>query len=146
MPQEERIADPRLVNPVSCAFLGDSVYELLVREEILSRHTSLPPGKLHNYAVQMVRASAQARAFHVVEPMLTGEELAAYKRGRNASAVTPPKHTDAMVYRTATGFEALLGDLYLRGKKDRIRELFRAILDAADEQTEEKAQGVSHVE
>ncbi len=137
MPQEGRFADPRLVNPVTCAFLGDSVYELLVREEIICRHTSLPPGKLHNLAVRMVCATAQAQAFHDIEQLLTDEEMTAYRRGRNLSSVTPPKHTDAFVYRTATGFEAMLGELHLRGRDDRIRELFDEILRAADERAQE---------
>jgi len=146
MSNDGRIADPRLVNPVTCAFLGDSIYELLVREEILCRHQSLPPGKLHNLAVKMVCATAQAQALHDIEPLLTEQELTAYRRGRNVSSVTPPKHTDVAIYRTATGFEALLGDLHLRGRDDRIRELFSEILRASDERASDQTGEEHHEE
>ena len=121
--------DLRLVNPTTFAFVGDSVYELLVREEIIHRHTSLSAGKLHTFTVKMVCATAPVRAYHAIENILTDEEVTAFKRGRNASGVTPPKHTEAADYRIATGLEALFGWLYLSGKSKRIRELFSVILE-----------------
>jgi len=123
--------DLRRVNPVTFAFLGDSVYELLAREEMIRRHTSLSPGKLHRLTVELVCATAQARAFEAIEPLLTEEERAVCRRGRNTTAVTPPKHTDAADYRAATGLEALFGWLYLNGETQRIRLLFDTILSEA---------------
>ena len=120
--------DLRLINPVTFAFLGDSVYELLVREEIIRRYTSLSAGKLHTFTVNLVCATAQVRAYHAIEPFLTEEEKQVFRRGRNTTAVTPPRHTDAGDYRIATGLEALFGWLYLEGRTDRLRELFSVIL------------------
>ncbi len=121
--------DLRLINPLTLAFVGDGVYEMLVREEIVSRYTSLSANKLHTLAVEMVRATAQARGFGIIEPALTEAELTVFKRGRNANGVTPPRHTSAAEYRTATGLEALFGWLYLGGDQQRIRTLFKMILD-----------------
>lgn len=120
--------DLRLINPVTFAFLGDSVYEILVREEIVRRYTSLSAGKLHAFTVKLVCATAQVRAYHAIESLLTEEEAQMFRRGRNTTAVTPPRHTDAADYRIATGVEALFGWLYLAGKTERLRELFSAVL------------------
>ena len=125
----EKLPDLRLINPLTLAFVGDGVYEMLVREEIVNRYTSLSANKLHTLAVEMVRATAQARGFAVIEPVLTEAELTVFKRGRNSNGVTPPRHTSAADYRTATGLEALFGWLYLGGDQQRIRALFKMILD-----------------
>ncbi len=125
----ENMPDLRLINPLTLAFVGDGVYEMLVREEIVSRYTSLSANKLHTLAVEMVRATAQARGFAVIAPALTEAEMVVFKRGRNANGVTPPRHTSAAEYRTATGLEALFGWLYLGGNQQRIRALFKMILD-----------------
>lgn len=122
--------DLRLVNPLTFAFLGDGVYEMLVREEIIRRYTSLSAGKLHRYTVQMVCAGAQFAAFATISPLLSEEELGMFKRGRNSTGVTPPKGASAAEYRTATGLETLFGWLYLKGETERIRTLFAAILAA----------------
>lgn len=121
------------MNPATLAFIGDGVYELLVREEILRRYTSLPARKLHAFTVRYVCATAQAAAYAVLEPLLTEEEAAVFRRGRNATGVTPPKHTDAADYRTATGVEALFGWLYLSGEEERLRTLFSAIFEKVGE-------------
>ncbi|MFV0498263.1 MAG: Mini-ribonuclease 3 [Candidatus Fimivivens sp.] len=125
----ENAPDLRLINPLTLAFVGDGVYEMLVREEIVNRYTSLSAKKLHTLAVEMVRATAQARGFNVISPALTEAEMTVFKRGRNANGVTPPRHTSAGEYRAATGLEALFGWLYLGGNQQRIRTLFKMILD-----------------
>lgn len=125
----EKMPDLRLINPLTLAFVGDGVYEMLVREEIVNRYTSLSANKLHTLAVEMVRATAQARGFAIIAPVLTETEMVVFKRGRNANGVTPPKHTSAGEYRTATGLEALFGWLYLGGNQERIGALFKMILD-----------------
>lgn len=129
MLNSENMPDLRLINPLTFAFVGDGVYEMLVREEIVRRHTSLSANKLHTLAVELVRATAQARGFAVIEPALTEAERGIFKRGRNANGVTPPRHTSAADYRTATGLEALFGWLYLDGNQERLRALFKMILD-----------------
>ena len=128
MLQANNLPDLRLVNPMTLAFIGDGVYELLVREEVVRRYTSLSADRLHRRTVGMVRASAQAAAFRAIEPLLSEAELAVYKRGRNANGVTPPKHSSAVEYRIATGLEALFGWLYLAGENRRLQELFEAVL------------------
>lgn len=129
MLNSENTPDLRLINPLTFAFVGDGVYEMLVREEIVRRYTSLSANRLHTLAVEMVRATAQARGFAVIEPALTEAERAIFKRGRNANGVTPPRHTSAAEYRTATGLEALFGWLYLGGNQQRLQALFKMILD-----------------
>lgn len=118
--------DIRLYSPQALAFLGDAVYEILVRERIVHRAT-MPVNKLHLQAVEQVRASYQSKAYAVVEPVLTEEELAALKRGRNISSIKPPKNGTMQDYRRATGLECLFGYLYLKGEIQRINELFLMI-------------------
>lgn len=118
--------DIRLYSPQALAFLGDAVYEILVRERIVHR-ANMPVNKLHLQAVEQVRASYQSKAYAVVEPVLTEEELAALRRGRNISSIKPPKNGTMQDYRRATGLECLFGYLYLKGKIQRINELFLMI-------------------
>jgi len=121
--------DLRLINPLTLAFVGDGVYEMLAREQVVRKFTSLSAKKLHSLTVEMVRATAQCEGFEKIEPILTEQEMNVFKRGRNANGVTAPKHTHISIYRVATGVEALFGWLYLSGQSDRIRELFEIILD-----------------
>ena len=118
--------DNRLYSPQALAFLGDAVYEILVRERIVHR-ANMPVNKLHLQAVEQVRASYQSKAYAVVEPVLTEEELAALRRGRNISSIKPPKNGTMQDYRRATGLECLFGYLYLKGEIQRINELFLMI-------------------
>ena len=118
--------DIRLYSPQALAFLGEAVYEILVRERIVHR-ANMPVNKLHLQAVEQVRASYQSKAYAVVEPVLTEEELAALKRGRNISSIKPPKNGTMQDYRRATGLECLFGYLYLKGEIQRINELFLMI-------------------
>ena len=129
MLQAKDSLDLRLLNPMTLAFVGDGVYEMLAREEIVRRHISLSADRLHRRTVELVRASAQAAGFLAIEPLLTETELAVFKRGRNANGVTHPKNSSAAEYRAATGLEALFGWLYLSGENERLRALFQKILD-----------------
>ncbi|MBR5485942.1 MAG: ribonuclease III [Oscillospiraceae bacterium] len=115
--------NPKLLSPLTLAFIGDGVYELLVRERLVAGG-SMPVGKLHSLAVQQVRASCQSKAYFIIENQLTEEELSVMKRGRNASGVHPPKNSDPAEYRRATGLEALFGFLYLKGEISRLNSLF----------------------
>ena len=116
------------LNGLSLAFIGDAVYEIMVREHLLE-HGSLQVGKLHKMAVEYVRASYQAKVFDFLEPIVDEEERGILHRGRNASATHIPKGANAIEYRKATGVESLFGWLYLENKSDRIREIFQIILD-----------------
>lgn len=128
--------DPRLLSPLALAFLGDGVYELLAREHLLSQGNA-PVGRLHSRTVELVSAGAQSAAYERIAPLLTSEEAAIYRRGRNANSTRCPKHTDPAVYRRATGVEALFGWLYLSGRVERMNQLFRSILESREEEREE---------
>lgn len=122
---------PKLLSSLNLAFVGDGVYELLVRQH-LAEFGSMPMGKLHRMAVAMVCAEAQSAAVQLLLPLLTQEEEAVYKRGRNSSSAGVPRHSDPAHYRRATGVEALFGWLYLAGQTERINELFAAIVADTD--------------
>lgn len=105
------------------AYIGDAVNELYAREELL-RRGNFQPGRLAKMAKAFVTCEAQSDAVERILPQLTEEEEAVYRRGRNAKTKNTPSHGELIQYRRATGFEALLGYLYLAGKDDRARELF----------------------
>ena len=117
--------DPQMLSALDLAFVGDGVYGLLVRE-MLARDGSRPVGELHRMAVAYVNATAQAAAYDRIAPLLTEQEQAVYRRGRNGGA-HPPKNANPGDYAKATGLEALFGYLYLNGAQERVRELFEAI-------------------
>ena len=121
--------DPKLLSPGTLAFLGDAVYELFVRQQLVET-ANMPVNKLHLLAVEKARASFQSNAYSIIEPQLTEEEQTIWKRGRNANGVKAPKHADPVEYRRATGLETLFGYLFLQGKMDRLEELFQMILSA----------------
>ena len=121
-------AQARQYSPLALAFLGDSVYEILVREYLV-REANRPAAKLHEQKIQLVCAAFQAQAIDRLIPLLTEEEMAVYKRGRNANN-TVPRHTSAQDYHKAAGLEALFGYLHLLGERARLEELFAAIFPA----------------
>lgn len=114
--------DPSQYSPLALAYLGDAVYELIVRERVLAEGNR-QVNKLHKESTKYVNAAAQAELIMRIEDKLTDEEKAIYKRGRNANAHAAPKNQDVIAYRKSTGFEALIGWLYLRNDMDRIMEL-----------------------
>ncbi|MBR4626722.1 MAG: ribonuclease III [Ruminococcus sp.] len=122
-------------SPLSLAFLGDSVYDTLVREYLL-RQANMPVAKLHSAKIRLVCAEYQSAAYDILAEKLTEHELAVLKRGRNATGNTVPKHAEAVQYRRATAIESLFGYLFLTGQNERIYELFGVMTsaggDAAD--------------
>mgnify|MGYP003302280263 CR=1 FL=1 len=120
-PLEESKA--RMYSPLTLAFLGDSVYSLLVRN-MLSMQENKPTGKLHKESVKYVNAAFQAQMIKELLPALSENEVAVFKRGRNAHSGHAPKNQAAGDYRYATGLEALYGYLYLCGESNRIKEIF----------------------
>lgn len=123
---ENIIKNPRLLAPLVLAYIGDSVYEVFVRNKIILKHPDMPAGKLHKQSIKFVSAKAQAAGMLGIEAMLTDEEIAIYKRGRNAKSATVPKNADVTEYRQATGFEALIGYLYLCHQNERLHEVMEA--------------------
>jgi ribonuclease-3 family protein len=123
--------DLRELSPLSLAFVGDSVLELLVRRRLVA-HTRLHPGALNAEKVKYVSARAQFREEKLLEPYLTEQEVEIFKRGRNASKASVAKHASPQEYRASTGFECLLGWLYLAGQEARIEELFELLWEKFD--------------
>ena len=118
--------DIREHSPLALAFVGTRDLVLLVRSREVER-TRLQPGRLHGGAVKFVSAKGQFEALQFLEPLLTEEERDLVRRGHNASKASVSKHATPEEYRASTGFECLLGYLYLTGRNDRIEELFDAI-------------------
>lgn len=112
--------EARRLNPLQLALIGDGVYEIYIRNFILSNNTELSAHKMHVKAIGYVKAKSQSAIMHNIEDALTEDELYIYKRGRNTKSATVPKNADVIDYRNATGFEALLGYLYLIGNKERL--------------------------
>ena len=112
-----------LMNPVVLAFVGDAVYTLLVRTE-LAVNSAAKANELNKRAAEIVSAHGQSGALERMLPLLTEEEDAVYRRGRNAKKTTRSKNATVSDYVRSTGFEALLGYLYLTGQTERIQELF----------------------
>lgn len=117
-------AEARAYSPLALAFVGDGVYETFIRTKLLLK-ANTSANKLHKEAVSFVRAEAQSLAAKALLPSLTEEEEAVLKRGRNAHSATAPKHANITDYRYATGFEALLGYLYLTAQEDRLQVIMQ---------------------
>jgi ribonuclease-3 family protein len=119
--------EARLYSPVTLAYVGDAVYEVLVRD-YLTHERSVPTNILNKTARRFVSASAQSRIFDEICKTLTDEEMYYYRRGRNTKASTVPKNADVIEYRKATGVEAVFGYLYITGRIGRIKEIFCEII------------------
>ena len=109
-------------SPLALAYIGDGVYEIFIRTYVMNKGNR-PVNKMHKASRELVRASSQAKLYFLIEGMLTEEEDAVLRRGRNAKSVSIPKNGNVTEYRHATGLEALIGYLYIEGKVDRIKEL-----------------------
>ncbi len=116
---------PNLYPALVLAYIGDAVYEVYVRSRIICEHSTLPPHKLHIESTKHVKAHAQSNSIKVIEPLLSEEEMAVYKRGRNAKSATVPKNADVSDYRRSTGLEALFGYLHIKGDDERLSELMK---------------------
>lgn len=114
-----------LLSPSVLAFVGDAVYGLYVRTRL--SEVNRPSGELHKLSVEYVKASAQAKAFTIIESILTEKEISVFKRGRNFHTSSTPKSATGGEYHTATGLECLFGYLHLSGNKARADELFDLI-------------------
>ena len=113
---------------LNLAFIGDGVYDLLVREYLVT-HSSVHVGELNKMKVDMVNCKSQAEYVKRILPKLSEEETDIYKRGRNAKVNSASKHSTLSDYHAATGLEALFGWLYLKGRQERINELFTLIIN-----------------
>lgn len=124
----EQRSNPEQLNPLVLAYVGDSVFDLAVRTLLVETHDS-KAHDLHVMSARRVKASAQARAAEEISAMLDDAELQIFKRARNAKPGSIPKHASREDYAAATGFEALIGYLFLAGKQERMLELIKAAIE-----------------
>lgn len=118
----------RAISSIGLAHLGDAVYELMVRAYLCVQGRATGKG-LHRATVELVRAQAQAARSERILPVLTEEELAVFKRGRNAHVNTIPHSASRTDYLRATALECLLGYLYLHGRRERLNQLFAVMME-----------------
>ena len=123
---------PEQLSPLTLAFVGDAVYEVFIRTR-LAKDVNMQSAKLHRKAIHYVSAVAQSAIVHAIEDTFTEEEMAVYKRGRNAHTHTSAKNADITDYRHATGLEALIGYLYLKKDSDRLNEILEMSFNAVKE-------------
>ena len=124
-----RQVDIKEYSPLTLAYIGDAVYDLIIRTLVVNKGNQQVQ-KLHKETITMVQASAQARMITALNDQLSEEEHAVYKRGRNAKSASPAKNQSISDYHKATGFEALLGYLYLKNDWKRMMELIKTGLEA----------------
>ncbi len=120
--------DARSYSSLALAYIGDGIYDLVIRSMIMGKGNA-HVNDLHRRVSRLVKAHAQSEMIGILQPELTQEELAVYKRGRNAKSYTMAKNATVGDYRRATGFEALMGYLYLKNETDRMMELILKGLD-----------------
>ena len=121
-------ADVRAYSPLTLAYIGDAVYDLVIRTVVVER-ANRAANELHKRTVKYVNAGVQAAMIEALQEELTEEEMAVYKRGRNAKSHTSAKNASIQDYRKATGFEALMGYLYLTGQTQRLLHLVKVGMD-----------------
>ncbi len=126
-----RMQDIRQLSPLTLAYIGDGIYDIIIRTMIVEKGNA-PVNKLHNTVSGFVKAQTQMEMITKLEERLTEEEHDIYKRGRNAKSYTSAKNASKSDYRMATGFEALIGYLYLKGDMDRIMELVKEGISLCD--------------
>lgn len=123
--------DIKTYSPLVLAYIGDGIYDMIIRTIVVA-HGNSQPNKLHKRTSRFVKASAQSAMIEAIKEDLTEEELKVYKRGRNAKSATVAKNATMVDYRRATGFEALMGYLYLQGKLTRLIELIKSGLEKCE--------------
>lgn len=123
--------DIKTISPLVFAYIGDSVYDLIIKSILVGRG-NIPVNKLHKKASDLVKAQSQVRMYESVKDVLSEDEVAIFKRGRNAKSYTSAKNASKIDYRMATGYEALIGYLYMEDKIDRIYELVKKGLEEVE--------------
>ncbi|HJA41641.1 MAG TPA: Mini-ribonuclease 3 [Firmicutes bacterium] len=122
--------EPKLMNGLALAYMGDAVYEQFIRHYLMTK-PQMKPNDLHRKAISFVSAKAQAKVLRILQErqFFNEEEAELVKRGRNSKSGTVPKNTDVVTYRNATGFEAIIGFLYLDDQHTRLEELMQAAIE-----------------
>ena len=127
-------------SPLTLAYIGDCVYDLIIKTLVISEGNKQVK-KLHQETSKIVQASAQSEMMRVIQEVLTEEEHAVYRRGRNAKSVSPAKNQSLTDYRRATGFEALMGWLYLQDDWKRMIDLIKIGLAHLEEEKTDETKG-----
>ncbi|MBC7766219.1 MAG: Mini-ribonuclease 3 [Hyphomonadaceae bacterium] len=125
--EKNQAGDYTQYSPLVLAYIGDAVYELYVRTRLVASE-NIKVNTLHKLATNYVKANGQSERFQTIEALLSEDELAVFKRGRNAKSHVP-KNAEMNAYKRATGLEALVGMLYLCGKKERLDQLMSILLN-----------------
>lgn len=123
--------DLQTVSMQTLAFIGDAVYNVYIRSYLASKHNE-KSGRLHNYSIKYVSARAQSKIIDGIFEILSEEEIDVYKRGRNTNINTVSKNVDVVQYKKATGFEALIGYLFISEKKDRLDYIIKRCIELGD--------------
>ena len=131
-------------SPLALAYIGDAVYELAIRTLVMNRG-NMQVNKMHKKTSSLVKAESQAHFYMLLEDELTDAEKAAYRRGRNAKSFTMPKHATMKDYRMATGFEALIGYLYITEQFERMAKLLGKGLELMGELSEVESKNTDAV-
>ena len=122
--------DVRSYSPLVLAYIGNGIYDLVIRSVVVGKGNT-SPNQLHAHTSNIVKAETQSKMIELLQDELTEEEMNVYRRGRNAKSNTMAKNASMSDYRNATGFEALMGYLYLQGQMSRILELVQSGLAKA---------------
>jgi len=124
---EKSIKESELItmSPLTLAYLGDTVFESYIREYLITKNINRKVNDYHKTAIKYVKAPSQAKIIHEIESELSEEEIRIYKRGRNRKSHTSAKNADIVDYKCATGFEALIGYLYLKNEKERLEYIVK---------------------
>ncbi len=120
--------EAKQLNPLVLAFIGDSIYEVFIRTYLVDQNRDMLVHKLHIKTISFVKAHAQSRFVKLLEEELTEDEIYIFKRGRNTKSGTVPKNADVQEYRSATGFEALIGYLYITEQETRLNEILEKVI------------------
>ena len=123
--------DVRTYSPLTLAYIGDGIYDLIIRSLVVAKGNTRA-SELHKRTSQIVKAKTQAEMIELIMPLLSEEEADIYKRGRNAKSPTMAKNATMADYRKATGFEALMGYLYVKDQVPRLIELVKAGIEAME--------------
>lgn len=126
------ISEVKQLNPLVLAFVGDAVYEVFIRSYLVSKNMNLSVHKLHVKAINFVKAHSQSEFMNILKDLLAEDEMRQFKRGRNTKSGTVPKNANVQEYRNATGFEAVIGYLYLTEKDDRLNYFMKEIISVAN--------------
>jgi ribonuclease III family protein len=134
MLHDDQNINAKLLNSLALAYLGDAIFETYVRFHLL-QNGQVKPNLLHREATKYVSAKAQSGVLHQLmeQGYFDDEEIAIIKRGRNAKSGSVPKNTDVQTYRYSTAFEALIGSLYLSGKKERLEDIITNVFQQVEE-------------